>query len=73
MKRPTSITVIAWILIVMGAISVVSVLATQGDPKVREMMEMSPIPISLQFAMTYVGLAIMLKYVLFGVYKEVVK
>lgn len=58
--RPTSVTVIAWILIVMGGISLISTTAMVNNPMVRELMSKSPIPIPIQYAMTYVGLLIMI-------------
>jgi hypothetical protein len=58
--RPTSITVIAWILILMGGLSVVTTTVMIDNPVVRELMSKSPIPVSVQYAMTYVGLVVML-------------
>lgn len=58
MKRPTSVTVIAWILIVMSGISMVSSTVSLNISMVRELMAKSPVPILLQFVMIYVGLLI---------------
>jgi hypothetical protein len=58
--RPTSITVISWILIVMGAISLISTTVMLNNPTVRELMGKNPIPIPLQFAISYAGLIIMI-------------
>jgi hypothetical protein len=62
--RPTSITVIAWILIAMGGISVITTTlmidTVMNDPAARELLNKSPVPIPVQYAMTYVGLLAML-------------
>jgi len=58
--RPTSITVVAWILIVLGGIALIATTAMLGDQTTRTLMSKSPIPIPVQYAMTYVGLLIML-------------
>lgn len=58
MKRPTSISVIAWILIVMSGINLLTSTMSLNNPMVREIMAKSLLPISLQFAMLYVGLLI---------------
>ncbi len=54
--RPTSVTVISWILIAMGAISLITTTAMINNPTVKELMGKSPFPIPVQFAMTYAGL-----------------
>jgi hypothetical protein len=63
--RPTSITVIAWILILMGGISLVTTTfvinsAMINNPAAQELISKSPIPVTVQYAMTYIGLLIML-------------
>ncbi|MFH1440926.1 MAG: hypothetical protein ABIH18_02630 [Candidatus Omnitrophota bacterium] len=58
-ERPKSITVIAWILIVAGTISVFTSLSSLNNLMVKEIMSKSPLPVSLQYAMMYIGLAIM--------------
>jgi hypothetical protein len=62
--RPTSITVIAWILILMGGISLVTttlmINTVMTSPAVRELLSKSPIPVPVQYVITYVGLLIML-------------
>jgi len=62
--RPTSITVIAWILILLGGISLVTTILTtdmvMNNPAARELISKSPIPVPIQYAMTYVGLLITL-------------
>lgn len=59
-NRPTSVTVIAWILIAMGAISATAttITALLHNPMAREIMNKSPIPIPVQYAMSYAGLLI---------------
>ena len=57
-ERPTSITVIAWILIVMGGISILSTTMYLNNPIAKEIMEKSPIPANVQYVMMYVGLII---------------
>jgi len=58
MKRPTSVSVIAWYLIVTSGITLVTFAMSFNNPMVRELMAKSPIPIPLQLAMGYVGLLI---------------
>ena len=60
MKRPTSITVISWILIVISVLNLVTSTVNINNPMVRELMAKSPLPISVQFAMLYIGLAVTL-------------
>lgn len=57
-KRPTSITVIAWILIVLGGISLISSTAMLNNPMAKELMAKNPIPLSIQYTMIYVRLLI---------------
>lgn len=58
MKRPTSVSVIAWILIVMSAISLLTSTVSLNNPMARELMAKSLLPVPLQFVMLYVGLLI---------------
>ncbi len=57
-KRPPSITVIAWILIITGGISLITSTASLNNPMVKELMAKSPIPIPVQYAMMYIGLLV---------------
>lgn len=57
-KRPTSISVISWILIVTGGISLITTTAMINNPDVQDMMAKTPIPIPVQYAMSYVGLLV---------------
>jgi hypothetical protein len=60
--RPTSVSIIAWFLIITGCISLVSttVMIMIGNPEINELMSKNLMPISLQYAIAYLGLAIML-------------
>lgn len=54
-KRPISVTVIAWFFIVGGAISLITTPASLSNTMVKELMAKSPLPLSIQYAMTYIG------------------
>jgi hypothetical protein len=56
--RPTSITVISWILIVVGVISLITSTAALNNPMAKALMARSPIPLPVQYAMLYVGLLV---------------
>ena len=62
--RPTSITVIAWILILAGGISLITTTLmidnVMNNPAASKLLNQSPIPVPVQYAMTYAGLLIML-------------
>ena len=60
MKRPKSVSIISWLLIIASIISLVSTVASYGNPIAHELMAQSPIPIPLQYVMTFVGLTLML-------------
>ncbi|WP_018247528.1 hypothetical protein [Orenia marismortui] len=57
-KRPTSITVIAWILIITGGLSLIGTTFSLNNPEVIKIMEKSPVPIFIQNIIMYVGLII---------------
>lgn len=59
-KRPTSISVIAWILIVIGGIGLISTTGTImiNSPMLRDIMSKSPIPIPIQYVISYFGILI---------------
>lgn len=59
-ERPKSITVVCWILIVMGGISLITSLLSFNNPVTQELMSKSPIPISIQYIMMFAGLLITL-------------
>ncbi len=54
-KRPTPVTVVAWILIVVGAGSLVATTLTLNNPATLDLMSKSPLPISLQYILIYAG------------------
>ena len=58
--RHTSITVISWILIVAGVISLITSTVALNNPMAKELMARSPIPLPVQYAMLYVGLLVMI-------------
>ena len=62
--RPTSITVIAWVLILMGGISLVTTTlmidTVMTNPAARELLSKSLIPVPVQYAMTYITLLVTL-------------
>jgi len=57
-KRPTSITVIAYALIVLSALSLVVSSFSFRLPETKELMSKSPIPVPVQVAMLYIGTTI---------------
>lgn len=59
-KRPTSITVISWIMIVIGVISLVSTAYTLNNPMALEIMAQSPMSIATQITFMYVALVVTL-------------
>ena len=58
--RPTSVTVISWILIVLAVLSLVTTTLMMENPQAQELMRKSPVPLSVQYALSYVNLAILL-------------
>jgi hypothetical protein len=58
--RPASVTVISWILIVIGAISLAASTLMLNNPMTRQLMMQSPISIPVQYAMMYIGLLVTL-------------
>ena len=59
-KRPESVTVIAWLLIVSGVISAFTILSSLNNPMAKELMSKSSLSIPLQYAIMYIGLAILI-------------
>lgn len=57
-QRPTSISVIAWILIVIGGISLITTTAMINHPMVHNLMSKSSLSVSAQYAISYLGLLI---------------
>ncbi len=60
MKRPTSVSIIAWFLIVTAVFSALSGLYGMNDPLTRSLMAKSALSVSLQYGLMYVGLTITL-------------
>jgi hypothetical protein len=58
MNRPTSVSVISWILIVTSAISLLFSLYNLKNPLALELMAKSPLPISFQFVLMFVGVGV---------------
>src|SRR5262245_48400835 len=58
--RPKSVTVVAWILIVIAGLSLITTTVMLDNPVARDLMSKSPIPIPVQYVMTYTSLVIML-------------
>ncbi|MBN1548002.1 MAG: hypothetical protein JW902_15225 [Syntrophaceae bacterium] len=58
-KRPLSLTIIGWLLIIMGISSIFATSAYLKNPEVIEAMAQSPLPLSLQHAMLALGVMIM--------------
>ncbi|HEY8096725.1 MAG TPA: hypothetical protein VIE65_11635 [Methylobacter sp.] len=57
-KRPTSVTVISWILIVTCLISLVASALTINNPMSKELMTHNALPIPAQIAILFIGLFI---------------
>ena len=60
MKRPTSVSIIAWFLIATSLISVITSYTSLDNPVAQELMAKNLLPMSVQYVMLYVGLAISL-------------
>lgn len=58
MKRPTSVTVIGWLLIVTSVISVATSFFSLDNPIAQELMAKNSLPLSVQYAMLFGGLII---------------
>ena len=56
--RPKSITIISWFLIITNLIAIASTALTHDNPEVVKMMELSSIPITLQYVLMAVGILI---------------
>ena len=57
-KRPTSVTIISWILIISGGLSLITSIAAMNMPMVKEVMSRSPVPVPVQYVLMYVGVLI---------------
>jgi hypothetical protein len=56
--RPQVVTIIAWILILKGALFCLFRLSLIGNPFLREAMEKAHLPIALQYFETFLGYAV---------------
>jgi hypothetical protein len=52
-RRPTSVTVIAWIVIVISVLALVGAVTMRNDPATLEAMAQSPLPVWAQQVQTY--------------------
>jgi hypothetical protein len=59
-KRPKSVTVISWILIVLGGISLISTTAMFNNPTALDLLSKSPLPISVQYVISYLSVLIII-------------
>lgn len=59
-SRPLSVSIIAWFLIVTACLNLILMTVTIGSPQVREILSKSPVPVPIQIALAYVGLAVTL-------------
>ncbi|MBS3804978.1 MAG: hypothetical protein KGY54_10550 [Oleiphilaceae bacterium] len=57
-ERPLSITIIAWLLIVMAGISLFFSLMSMNDPEVTELMSQNALPVSVQYGVLYLEILI---------------
>jgi hypothetical protein len=58
MRRPTSVSVIAWIVIVGSGFSLIASTVALNDPMAKQLMAKSLLPMPLQYVMLYLGLCI---------------
>jgi hypothetical protein len=58
-KRPFALTIIGWILIVMGIFSMFATSANLKNVKIIEYMSQSPLPMSIQYAILALGVMVM--------------
>jgi hypothetical protein len=56
MNRPTSVSVVAWILVVTSGISLFASTLALNNPMGRELMAYNLLPIPVQFALLYAGI-----------------
>ena len=64
-SRPTSVTVISWLLLIFGILGVigsVSTIATVvvGNPEMEKALASSPIPLPIQYGMMFAGMVMQL-------------
>ena len=54
-QRPTSLTIIGWLLIVMGAFGALATLMLPNNPVAAQMLEQSALPMSAHIAIGLIG------------------
>src|SRR5436189_1660911 len=57
-KRPTSVTVIVWIILVTNAVALLTTSFAMNSPIAQELMAKSPVPVPVQYAIIFMGLLI---------------
>lgn len=67
-KRPLSLTIIAWVLIVLSLLALVGVFTMRSNPVMMKMMEQVPVSILVYQAWTVLGVIIDL-IVAYGIFK----
>lgn len=55
-KRPLSVTIIGWFLIVTSLLSLLSSIFTINSPAAQELMAKTPLPLLVQHILLYLGL-----------------
>jgi hypothetical protein len=58
MKRPTSVSVISWFLIISGIISIAASYYSFSNPLTKELMARSLLPVSIQYVLMFVGILV---------------
>ena len=58
--RPVSVSVIGWLLIVMGGLSFFSILLTINNPMVHEAMSGNPLPIPILYTVSFLNILVMI-------------
>jgi len=58
MKRPTSVSVISWFLIISGIISIAVSYYGFSNPMTQELMARSLLPVSIQYVLMFIGVIV---------------
>ena len=64
-KPPTSVTVIAWIILATNAVALLTTPFTMNNPMTQEFMAKSPVPVPVQYTIIFMGLLISIVSALF--------
>jgi len=67
-KRPLSLTIIAWVLIILSLLALVGVFTMRSNPAMMKMMEQVPVSLMVYQAWTVLGVIIDL-IVAYGIFK----